>query len=516
MAASLHLPVRPKTDLVLLYGLANLLIQNGWIDRQFIDAHTSGFEEFAAFVRPLRRRTRSPAKREFEPTRSSDTGRARFMQAPRVSFWWTMGVNQSHQGVKNGPGDDQPGTHDRQHRPARHRAPTRSPASATRWARGCSRTRPTCSAATISPTQTTAPRLPRVLRDPRGTNSRPYKLGVRPDHGGDPVRQNPRPVGDRHQPGPLVDQSGRACATSSAGSISWSCRTCTTRPRRPGWPTCCCRPRRWGEKEGTFINSERRIGLIKKVRRAPGQRLADFHIFKLVAHYYGCESMFGPGSRPRQHSRSSRRLSAGMPCDITGITDYRMLDEAGGIQWPYPRRWRSCITAQIVCDGRFYHADGRARFIFEEPRPTPEPPRANFRFNFSPAAAVPRNGTRRRAPRSRTCCESSSQRPARRDPSRRCIGIGCFAAWAMAGRESRRGQARVRAFDHPDGPAGQPVPSDARCSTNLLTDSVFDPESRQPAYKARCAVRIQWSGQPEPASNGPDEASRIATRSRLE
>ena len=44
----------------------------------------------------------------------------------------------------------------------------------------------------------------------------------------------------------------------------------------------------WGEKEGTFINSERRIGLIKKVRRAPGQALSDFHIFKLVAHYYGC------------------------------------------------------------------------------------------------------------------------------------------------------------------------------------------------------------------------------------
>jgi assimilatory nitrate reductase catalytic subunit len=27
----------------------------------------------------------------------------------------------------------------------------------------------------------------------------------------------------------------------------------------------------WGEKEGTLINSERRIGLVKKVRRAPGR-----------------------------------------------------------------------------------------------------------------------------------------------------------------------------------------------------------------------------------------------------
>ena len=55
MAATLHLPVRPKTDLVLLYGLANLLIQNGWIDRPFVEAHTSGFDDFAAFVRQFDR-----------------------------------------------------------------------------------------------------------------------------------------------------------------------------------------------------------------------------------------------------------------------------------------------------------------------------------------------------------------------------------------------------------------------------------------------------------------------------
>ena len=48
----------------------------------------------------------------------------------------------------------------------------------------------------------------------------------------------------------------------------------------------------WGEKDGTFINSERRIGLMKKVARAPGQALADFSIFKLVAEYWGCGELF--------------------------------------------------------------------------------------------------------------------------------------------------------------------------------------------------------------------------------
>ncbi len=48
----------------------------------------------------------------------------------------------------------------------------------------------------------------------------------------------------------------------------------------------------WGEKEGTFINSERRIGVTKKVRRAPGQALSDFSIFRLVANAWGCGEMF--------------------------------------------------------------------------------------------------------------------------------------------------------------------------------------------------------------------------------
>ena len=55
----------------------------------------------------------------------------------------------------------------------------------------------------------------------------------------------------------------------------------------------------WGEKEGTLINSERRIGLVKKVRRAPGQALSDFHICQLIAHYWGCRGCLHGGLRPK-------------------------------------------------------------------------------------------------------------------------------------------------------------------------------------------------------------------------
>src|SRR6185437_9433674 len=98
MLATQHLALQPKSDLELFYGLAHILIAEGWIDREYIDAHANGFEPFAAHVA------------EYTPERVSEaTGLSvaaihqvarTIHEGERVSFWWTMGVNQSHQGVR--------------------------------------------------------------------------------------------------------------------------------------------------------------------------------------------------------------------------------------------------------------------------------------------------------------------------------------------------------------------------------------------------------------------------------
>lgn len=49
--AELHLPVRPGTDGCLALGLARLLIENGWYDREFIAGYSVGFEQFATLCR---------------------------------------------------------------------------------------------------------------------------------------------------------------------------------------------------------------------------------------------------------------------------------------------------------------------------------------------------------------------------------------------------------------------------------------------------------------------------------
>lgn len=47
----LFLPIKPGRDVALFNGVLQLMIENGWIDRDFIEKETAGFDEVAAHVR---------------------------------------------------------------------------------------------------------------------------------------------------------------------------------------------------------------------------------------------------------------------------------------------------------------------------------------------------------------------------------------------------------------------------------------------------------------------------------
>src|SRR5581483_3033775 len=157
----------------------------------------------------------------------------------------------------------------------------------------------------------------------------------------------------------------------------------------------------WGEKEGTLINSERRIGLVKKIARAPGKALSDFNIFRLIAHAWGCDVVLRGWESPEAVFQILKRLSAGQPCDITGIGDYKHIDDGGGIQWPFPKNLPFSVSSfqtensglktenvkrkafqerRLFADGKFFTPDGKARFIFEAPRPVAEPVDEEYPF----------------------------------------------------------------------------------------------------------------------------------------
>ncbi|HSH95162.1 MAG TPA: molybdopterin dinucleotide binding domain-containing protein, partial [Roseimicrobium sp.] len=265
--------------------------------------------------------------------------------------------------------------------------------------------------------------------------------------------------------------------------------------------------------EGTFINSERRFGLIKKVSRAPGEALSDFNIFRLVAHYWGCAEMFREWSSPEAVFQIIKKLSAGQPCDITGIEGYEHLDRSGGIQWPWVAagsrlQGEGCNQAdpqnlkpetsnpqpsperRLFADGRFYTPDGRARILFEKPRAVAEPTSDEF-----PLVLLTGRGTsaqwhtQTRTEKSavlRTLYPADAYvevNPA--DAAR--LGIEPNSTVLVI---SRRARIRCTAFLTPTVQAGQVfIPMHYKV-TNQLTRAEFDPYSRQPSYK-HCAVRIE-------------------------
>ena len=274
----------------------------------------------------------------------------------------------------------------------------------------------------------------------------------------------------------------------------------------------------WGEKEGTFINSERRLGLIKKVVQAPGEALADFLIFKLVAHYWGCANMFEQWREPEDVFRTLRECSRGQPCDITGIRDYRMIDACGGIQWPFPQQERHRVARgggdeqghvthtsslppsfdyemceperRLFQDGRFYHPDGRAKFLFDQPSEMPEPPNQRYPYLLLTGRGTAAQWhTQTRTGKSAVLRTLAPPQPyveinpqdARRERIRP-------NQWVIV--ESQRGRARAKAFLTHSVPTGQLFMAMHYGVTNQLTHAHFDPHSRQPSYKD-CAVRLR-------------------------
>jgi anaerobic selenocysteine-containing dehydrogenase len=509
MAASLHLPVRAKTDLVLLYGLANLLIQNGWIDRAFVEAHTNGFDDFAAFVRQYDVE-RVAGETELSGDSIRDTA-ARIHERSRVSFWWTMGVNQSHQGVKTAQAIinlalmtgniGRPGTGANSITGQCNAMGSRLFSNTTNLLGGHDFANPDHRAKVAQLLEFPEDHVPsragwaydQIIEGIEAGKIRAlWVIGTNPAHSW--IHQGRfRDILARLD-FLVVQDMYHSTETAQLADLLLPAAG-------------------WGEKEGTFINSERRVGLIKKVRRAPGHALADFHIFKLIAHYYGCGAMFARLKSPEAVFQLLKKISAGTPCDITGIADYHMLDLAGGVQWPFPVHGANpAPQRRLFADGRFYHADGRARFVFEKPRPTPEPAGGEFPFQL----LTGRGSAAQWHTQTRTAKSDVLRKLAPKDPHVEIHPADATALGLRPGQwvvvESRRGQAHVRAFITPTVPRGNLFVPMHDGSTNRLTDAVFDPESRQPAYKA-CAARVRPS--PERTS-GPDDVSTTTIGSRLE
>ncbi|KUI42991.1 molybdopterin oxidoreductase [Mycobacterium sp. GA-1199] len=97
--ADLFLQIKPGTDLALLNGLLYLLVENGDIDRDFIDAHTERWEAMPAFLADYT----PESVAQVTGLAEADIRLAARMIADAGEWLscWTMGLNQSTHGTWN-------------------------------------------------------------------------------------------------------------------------------------------------------------------------------------------------------------------------------------------------------------------------------------------------------------------------------------------------------------------------------------------------------------------------------
>ncbi len=375
MAATQHYAIKPKSDLMLLYGLAHLIIRDGGLDKAFIEANTSGFDEFAQFVT------------EFTPDRVADeTGisverliyfaKTIIQGTPRVSFWWTMGINQGHQATRTAQAIinlslmtgniGKPGTGANSITGQCNAMGSRLFSNTTNLLGGHdfknALHREKIATATGIPVDR-IPDQPSLAYDQiidaadAGTVKALWFIATNPSHS-------------------WIDQGRLNRILDKLDFLVVQDMYCTTETAKRAHLVLPAAG--WGEKEGCFINSERRIGHSPKARRAPGQALADFHIFRLIAHYWGCEDLFRGWSSPEAVFRVLQRCSENQPCDITGINGYEMIRKSGGVQWPLMKiqsakfNVSSFKERRLFEDGKFFTPDKRAKFVFDEPQLVPE------------------------------------------------------------------------------------------------------------------------------------------------
>jgi anaerobic selenocysteine-containing dehydrogenase len=486
-AATRHVALKPKGDLALFYALAQCIIRDGRTDPESI-ANTEGYGEFARFVRDY-----SPESVAEKTGLTVDEIEALALTVSdpqkRVSWWWTMGINQSHEGVRAAQAMinlalitgniGKPGTGANSITGQCNAMGSRLFSNTTSLVGGHdfadAAHRGKVAAGLGIPVET-IPSDPSLAFDQilaaaeAGTIKGLWIVATNPFHS-------------------WVD-SGRLAALR--GKLEFLVVQDMYHSTESARAADLVLPAAgWGEKSGCFINSERRIGTLKAVRSAPGIALSDFRIFRLIANAWGCGGMFSKWTDPESVFKLLRDLTKDRPCDITGIEGYDHLDETGGIQWPYPRAAEPRERERrLFEDGVYFTPNGKARILFSPPAPLPEEPDADFPFMLLTGRGTSSQWhTLSRTGKSDILgklCPSQAYIEIHPDDAAE-LGVSQNSPVIVS---SRRGEMRAVTYIAPTVRRGEVFLPMHYPEVNRLTHPSFDPHSRQPNYKA-CAVSLK-------------------------
>ncbi len=383
MFADLYLPIRPRGDVDLLNGLIHLIIKKNGVDQNFVNAHTVGFDQLkahaAAYTPELVSKATGLSIEAIEATADA------ILQAKRAFFAWTMGVNQSTQGTD-----------------------------------------------TVSLINTLAlitGHIGRTGSAPMSITGQCNAMGTR-EFGftaSMPGYRKYDSAGDRQELAALWGMDASALPTQrgwaypdiidgiqrgdikalwvigtnpwvsfpNQGKLREACTgleflvaqdgfhpTPTTEMADLVLPAAI-----WGEKDGSFTNSERRASRVRKAVDAPGEAKTDFEIFmRIAAAFNVTEKIFPNWQTSADAFEEMKAVSAGRLCDYSGMS-YEAMERKGGIQWPCNAEHPDGKDS-LYHDGQFETEDGKAKLWAVHSEPMPEAAEAPSRLILNTGRTV--------------------------------------------------------------------------------------------------------------------------------
>ncbi|WP_297629655.1 molybdopterin oxidoreductase family protein [uncultured Clostridium sp.] len=354
--------IKPKSDLILLYTLANILIENDWIDKEYIEKHTEDFEGFKNHVKKY---TLEDVEEKTGMTKERVVALAETIHnGKKVSIWWTMGVNQGYEAVRTAQAIinicvmtgniGREGT---------------GPNSLTGQCNAMGSRLYSNTTCLYAGRDYGNENDRKVVREILGVDDEdipkaptlPYPEIVKGALNGEIkalwiVATNPMDSWiDNKEFKKVVDNLDFLVVQDLYSDTDTAKVADLFLPAIPAI-----------KKEGVLINTERRLSALVPLISKKENELTDYEIFLGIGKALGREKELEKWKTPKDAFELLKECSKDMPCDITGVT-YEMLRESKGVQWPF-KKGEELIDDErrLFEDGVYYRPNGKVKFMYED------------------------------------------------------------------------------------------------------------------------------------------------------